>query len=303
MALLPRIKDSFADGKLKSNVLFYSATPGMGKTTLSRILAKNTTMSWLEINASRENSVDIIREKILEFSSTLSVFDGDEQFKVIILDECDGFSEQAFKALRGTIEDVRFVDHVRFVMTCNYLNKIPEPIQSRFSCVNMEPINSDEDNWLKGELKKRAQALFAGLKIEIDQISLDEFIEKNHPDMRKIYVKIQDFQQKGIKKIDINTVRQNSYSYLDLWNKIIGEINPVDNYQYIVSNYSGQTDDVLYAMGDEFIQWIRDNKQHLIEKIPAIIVTIADYQAKRLQVIDPVVNLLAAVFSLQKILK
>jgi pyruvate-formate lyase len=80
----------------------------------------------------------------------------------------------------------------------------------------MEPINSDEDNWLKSELKKRAAQLFGGLKITIDDYSLTEFIEKNHPDMRKIYVKIQDFHQKGITNIDINTVRQNSYSYAEL---------------------------------------------------------------------------------------
>lgn len=296
--LLPRIAQSIGTGDNTQNFLFYSACPGTSKTTIARILTQN--YPTMEINASLESSVDVIRERIVDFCSTISVLDGHETVKYVILDEVDGFSEQAFKALRGTIE--KYASNARFILTCNYLNKIPEPLQSRFLCINFEPITNEEDAWLKSKFIVRMGRLFGALKINITTDALTEFVEKNSPDMRTMYNKVQSFQQQKVTQIDINLIRQNSFSYQDLYKLIFGPIDPVTNYQYIVTNYSGQTDDVLYALGGEFVEYIRQYHFNKFDKLPGVLITIADYQAKRNLVIDPVVNCLAAIFTIQKIL-
>lgn len=298
MDLLPRIEAVVGSGVIQQNILLYSTSPGTGKTTVSSILAGD--LPTLEINASLETSIEVIRQQITDFCSTLSVLDGAETFKVVRLEEVDGFSSAAFSALRAVIE--KFAENIRFILTCNYLNKIPEAIQSRFLCVNMEPINIEEEKWLIGRFITRYGKLFHALKINIAPPALVEFIEKNSPDNRKIYNKIQAFKISGIETIDLDTVRRNSYSYTELYQMLVGQINPVNTYQFIVSNYSGQTDDVLYALGSEFVEFIRENHPLQMDKIPAIIIGVAEYQAKRLQVIDPVVNCLAAIFSIQKAL-
>lgn len=216
----------------------------------------------------------------------------------ILTHNCDGFSSQAFLALRGTIE--KFAENVRFILTCNYLNKIPDAIQSRFLCINMEPLNVEEEDWLRDKYIRRFGGLFKALGITIDADALYEFIDKNLPDTRSIYNKIQAFKLANVTHIDLATIRKNSYSYIELYQMIMGEINPVMNYQFIVSNYSGQTDDVLYALGSEFVEFLRNSHPLKLDKLPMVIITVAEYQAKRLQVIDPVVNCLAAIMQIQK---
>jgi DNA polymerase III delta prime subunit len=296
--LLPRIASVLGSGILTQNLLLYSTSPGTCKTTISRILAGD--LPTLELNASIDSSIDIIRQQITDFCSTLSVLDGAETLKVVFFDEADGLSSAAFGALKGLIE--KFADNVRFIFTCNYLNKIPEAIQSRFLCINMEPINVEEENWLNGKLVTRFGKLFQALKINISPPALTEFIEKNSPDVRTLYNKTQAFKLSGVTEIDIITIRSNSYSYLELYQMLVGQMNPVSTYQFIVSNYSGQTDDVLQALGSEFIEFIREKHPLQMDKIPVIIISVAEYQAKRLHVIDPVVNCLAAIFSIQKAL-
>ena len=124
MILPQRISNIFLNG-LGHNVLL-SGSPGCGKTTLAKILA--LPFPHLFINVSDESSVDTIRNKINEFCSSMSVLDGKSSKKIVVLDEFDGASDQFYKALRGTIE--KFASNTRFVATCNYMNKIPEAIQS-----------------------------------------------------------------------------------------------------------------------------------------------------------------------------
>ena len=140
MILPDRIRKSVGTGELHQNYLFYGS-PGLGKTSLAKVLANN--YPYLYINVSDESSVDVIREKITNWCSTISLLDGAERFKVVVLDEMDGASDQFYKALRATIE--KFADTARFIGTCNYINKVPDPVQSRFTCISFDFLSKEEE--------------------------------------------------------------------------------------------------------------------------------------------------------------
>ena len=126
MILPQRIRNVFSQG-LQQNVLL-AGSPGCGKSSMAKILMKDH--PHLFINVSDESSVDTVRSKITDFCSTVSIMDGKNAIKIVVLDEFDGASDQFYKALRGTIE--KFAKGTRFIATCNYLNKLPDPIKSRF---------------------------------------------------------------------------------------------------------------------------------------------------------------------------
>ena len=150
MILPDRIRVLFEDKGLNHNVLL-AGSPGCGKTTLAKILSKD--LPHLFINVSDESSVETIRTKINDFCSTISIMDGKSSKKVVVLDEFDGASDQFYKALRGTIE--KFANNTRFVATCNWINKVPEAIQSRFEVINFDPINQAEEDKIRQEWRER----------------------------------------------------------------------------------------------------------------------------------------------------
>jgi phage-related protein len=105
----------------------------------------------------------------------------------------------------------------------------------------------------------------------------------------------------GIKKVDSAKINELGWSYEDLYTLITTSKDPVKNYQNIVGEYHGKVDEVMSALGEEFINWIINNKPELKKIIPAVIVLVAEHQAQRTQVIDPIVSLLSLVFQIQKL--
>lgn len=297
MILPKRIRSLFDKSGLSQNILL-SGSPGCGKTTLAKILAKEH--PYLFINVSDESSVEVIRTKINDFCSTISVLDGKSSKKVVVLDEFDGASDQFYKALRGTIE--KFANNARFIATCNWINKVPEAIQSRFEVITFDPVNQDEENYLKEEWRSRIKLILSKLSIEIDSDSLDEFEKIYFPDLRSAINKIQSWVIDGTKTIDLNKIKDSGWSYEDIYKMLVFSKDPVENYKFIVGQYSSKVDDVMAALGDEFIDWIIRNQSDKAKTIPAIIVLVAQHQSQRQQVIDPIVSLLSLVFSIQKIM-
>lgn len=296
MILPSRITKIFENG-LGHNVLL-SGSPGCGKTTLAKILA--APFPHLFINVSDESSVETIRVKINDFCSTISIMDGKSSKKVVILDEFDGASDQFYKALRGTIE--KFAGNARFIATCNYINKVPDAIQSRFEVIDFNPISSQEEEDLKLEWNKRIKLILNKTGIEIDNDSLLEFQRNYYPDFRSALNRIQTWMIEGIKVVDSNKINEFGWSYEDIYNLIVSSKDPIKNYQNISGEYQGKVDDVMSSLGTEFIDWIIKNKPDLSNIIPAVIVLVADYQSQRTQVIDPMVSLLSLVFSIQKLI-
>lgn len=297
MILPSRISKIFENG-IGHNVLL-SGPPGCGKTTLAKILSSGYPSIF--INVSDESSVETIRVKINDFCSTISVMDGKSSKKIVILDEFDGASDQFYKALRGTIE--KFAGNARFIATCNYINKVPDAIQSRFEVIDFNPTSSSEEDSLKEEWNKRVKLILGKIGISIDEESIKEFQKNYYPDFRSALNKIQTWMIEGTKKVDREKINEIGWSYETLYNLIVTSKDPVKNYQSIVGEYQGKVDEVMSALGDEFINWIINNRQDLKKIIPAVIVLVADHQAQRTQVIDPMVSLLSLIFQIQKLIE
>jgi DNA polymerase III delta prime subunit len=294
MILPPRIKNSF-EGGLQQNVLL-SGSPGSGKTSMARILMKNH--PYLFINVSDESSVDTIRTKIHDFCSTVSIMDGANQTKIVILDEFDGASEQFYKALRGTIE--KYAKGTRFIGTCNYLNKIPEAIRSRFELYDFDPINSQEEADIQNQWKERISKILNAIGIEHGEKNLELFTKKYFPDMRSALNTIQRWKIDGVNDLTESKINEVLWDHEELFELIFSKPDPVKNYQYIVGQYSSKTDEVMTSLSSDFIKWIQEKRPQSSSLIPSIIITSAKYQAERNLVIDPVVSVLALIFTLQQ---
>lgn len=296
MILPKRISNVFSQG-IQQNVLL-SGSPGCGKTSMAKILMKDH--PHLFINVSDESSVDTVRSKITDFCSTVSIMDGKNAIKIVVLDEFDGASDQFYKALRGTIE--KFAKGTRFIATCNYLNKLPDPIKSRFEVFDFDPIDKAEEKEIREEWIKRIELILEKTNIKISDKALSDFAGKYFPDMRSALNTIQRWMIEGTNEITEKKVHENFWGFEELYLMLIENKDPVKNYQLIVGQYSGRVDDVMNSLASDFILWIKENKTNLIQFIPQILILVAKYQAERNLVIDPVVSLLGLFFSIQKLL-
>lgn len=299
--LSSRVRSCFGDGTLHQNYLLVG-THGIGKTSVAKALASK--YSNLYINISDESSVDTLRDKIRGYCERMSVMDGKESHKVVILDEMDGASDQFYKALRGFMEDERYVSRVRFIGTANYTNKIPEPVRSRFMVVDFNPVNKEEELEVKKEQIRKIASILNGLKITYDIDALKEFIKRNFPDMRSMLNKIQSWEISGNKKITVNDIRDLNYSFKDLFEMLVDKnADPISNYKYIVKNCTTKVDDVLMSLHNDFPLWISEIHKELIPKIPMCLVIIGKWQADRTSCIDPVVALSGCFFEIQMHMK
>jgi DNA polymerase III delta prime subunit len=294
MILPDRIKSSFTSG-LQQNVIL-SGSPGSGKTSMAKILMDKKPNKF--INVSDESSVDTIRTKINDFCQSVSILDGKNNIKVVVLDEFDGASDQFYKALRGTIE--KFAKTTRFVATCNYLNKIPDAIKSRFEIYEFDPASKEEENSLKAQWKDRVSKILNALEINHDSVTLSSFSKKYFPDMRSALNTIQRWNIDGLKDLSENKINEVFWDNEEIFELIFSAPSPIKNYQLIVGQYSNKTDEVMNSLSSDFIKWIQEKKPEKISMIPGIIITVAKYQSERNLVIDPVVSLLALLFSLQQ---
>ena len=154
------------------HLLFYGGA-GTGKTTLAKIIAKNVDADIMYINASDENNVDTVRTKVKNFASTI----GFKRWKIVILDEADYMTPNGQAALRNLMET--FSKTTRFILTCNYVEKIIDPIQSRCQVFGITPPN-------KKEVAKRIAVILDELKISYSNKDLVVIINAGYPDIRRV---------------------------------------------------------------------------------------------------------------------
>lgn len=297
--ILPdRVMSKFKDG-LTQNTLF-AGSPGTGKTSTAKAIINQFELPYLYINASTDTSVDVIRTRITDFCSTMSILDDRDKFKVVILDEVDGVSDQFFKALRATME--QFAANSRFIATCNYINKLPDPILSRFEVINFD-FDKEEETELTKKYIKRVYDICGKEGMTIEKPALVEFVKRNFPDLRSTLNKLQGYKSQGTINIGIEDVKRFNSVYKDVFELIFNETDPVKNYKVLVSEYSNRVDDVLQTLGSDFIEYIQAEKPNHIKCIPQIVITVAEHQAQRVNVIDPIITMLSCAYKLQEIIR
>ena len=295
--ILPeRVMSKFENG-LTQNMLL-AGSPGTGKTSTAKAIVNQFGLPYLYINASTDTSVDVIRTRITDFCSTMSILDDQGKFKVVILDEVDGVSDQFFKALRATME--QFASNSRFIATCNYVNKIPDPILSRFEVINFD-FDKSEENELTKKYIRRVYDICGKEGMTIEKPALVEFVKRNFPDLRSTLNKLQGYKTQGTQNITVDDVKKFNSVFKDMFDLIFNQMDPVVNYKYIVGEYSNRVDDVLQTLGQEFIEYIQTEKPQNARHIPQIAICVAEHQAQRTLVIDPVITLLSCVYKIQTI--
>ena len=171
---------------------------GTGKTTLAKLLVNNIECDYLYINASDENSVEVVRDKVKNFASTL----GFQELKVIILDECDYITPNAQAALRNLMET--FSKHCRFILTCNYVERIIDPIQSRCQSFQIVPPSKKEVAVHLSNILKNENVTF-----KVDDIAT--IINGGYPDIRKIINTSQRQVVKNELKLDAQEIILSDY--------------------------------------------------------------------------------------------
>lgn len=298
VVLPKRIYDIFKGGEIEQSYLFYSGVPGSGKTSLAKVLAKD--YDYLYINVSDESSVDVVRDKIKSFGVSSSITGGKYNKKVIILDEIDGASDQFEKALRGVMEDPIIAKNVNFIATCNYLSKVSEPVQSRFECIEFEPMNASEvEEVIKG-IKKRLKSVVKYLEMKIEDETLDVLVRKSFPDMRSMYTTLQKLYSMGVVEIQSEDIKQ-SFSYSDIYKLCLEKPIPQNTFKFIFEKYDNKADEVINSLGINFTKWVMENKPDKIMKLAEVIDVVNNASYKRKFVIDPMVNVLDCIFKIQKI--
>ena len=196
-----QVKDTiqkYLDQNDIQNFIFYGPA-GTGKTTLAKLIVKNLNCDHLYINASDENGIDTIREKVKGFASAAS-WNG---IKIVILDEADFITINGQAALRNVIET--FSRSTRFILTCNFIERIIDPIQSRCQVLKIVPPS-------KSVIAKHLADVMGKESISHDVKEVATIVNKNYPDVRKMLNTIQLSNQDGKLKIDESVLASNNYT-------------------------------------------------------------------------------------------
>ena len=195
-----KIEDYLKQGSIQ-NLLLHGVA-GTGKTTLAKLLVKNIDCDYLYINASDERGIDTIREKIQPFALSM----GFNDVKIVILDEADYLTPQAQATLRHTIEACSAT--TRFILTCNYLERIISPLQSRCQTFEITPPSKQEVNNKCQDILTQEKILFYGIHDNGQHHnSIDGVIDTHYPDIRKIINTLQGSIVDGEIKIDDNSLK------------------------------------------------------------------------------------------------
>ena len=255
---------------------------GTGKTTLAKIVVNNIDCDYMYINASDENKVDDVRNKIKTFASSV----GFKSLKVIILDECDYLTPNAQAALRNLMET--FSKHCRFILTCNYVERIIDPIQSRCQSYKVVPPSK----------KEVAQQMVNILTQENCQFELDDIaliVNAGYPDIRRVINSAQRQIVDGRLKIDTSSVIQNNYK-LQLLEMLSSNAKLTDIRKLIADNSISDYSELFRLLYDEV-----DNYGN--GKQAECIMNIAEAQYQDVHVVDKEINFMSLIIRLIRILK
>jgi replication factor C small subunit len=255
---------------------------GTGKTTLAKIVVNNIDCDYMYINASDENKVDDVRNKIKTFASSV----GFKSLKVIILDECDYLTPNAQAALRNLMET--FSKHCRFILTCNYVERIIDPIQSRCQSYKVVPPSKKEVAEQMVNILKEENCTF-----ELDDIAL--IVNAGYPDIRRVINSAQRQIVDGKLKIDTSSVIQNNYK-LKLLEMLSSGAKLNDIRQLIADNSISDYSEIYRLLYDEVDNYSKGNQAECI-------MNIAEAQYQDVNVVDKEINFMSLIIRIMRILK
>ena len=284
--ILPKsIKKTFQDfvdrGEIPNMLL--SGPPGIGKTTVAKALCNQLGADYYVINGSDEGRfLDTVRTNAKNFASTVSLT-SDSKHKVIIIDEADNTTSDVQLLLRASIEE--FSKNCRFIFTCNYKNKIIDPLHSRCSVVDFS-VNKKDKPTIAAQFFARLNSILEEEKVEADKKVLAELINKHFPDWRRVLNECQRYAVSG--KIDSGILAAFSDVAVNDLIKNLKQKNFSEVRKWVVTNMDNDTSVLLRRIYDS----LYDSLEH--SSIPAAVLIIAKYQYQIAFVADQEINLLAA---------
>tara|TARA_R100000008_G_C3587183_1_gene173428 strand:+ start:1738 stop:2670 length:933 start_codon:yes stop_codon:yes gene_type:complete len=282
-SLKSTFKDLVESGECQNLLLTGGA--GCGKTSVARALCNELDADYILINCSEDGNIDTLRTKIRTFASTVSISGGK---KIVILDEFDYSNAQSIQpALRGAIEE--FADNCRFIITCNYKNRIISPIHSR--CTNIEfIIPSDEKPTLAAQFMERIKYILDKEGIRYEDPVLAQLITKYFPDFRRVLNELQRYSVAGI--IDVGILSQVGELQVKELVSSMKEKNFTEARKWVVSNLDNSQTELFRKIYDGLYQYMESSS------IPQAILILADYQHKAAFVADQEINLTACIVEL-----
>ncbi len=281
--LKQKIRDYIESGDVPHLLLFGKA--GTGKTTLAKLIVNSINCDFMILNASDENNVDTVRNKVKSFASTI----GFKDIKIVILDEFDYMTPQAQAILRNLMET--FSKHCRFILTCNYVEKIIDPIQSRCQTFQIIPPT-------KKDVAVQISKILTEERIQFELKELVPIVDSSYPDIRKIINTCQLNSSKGILKIDSSSI-----SDADVRVKIIDILKSKDDKRNRYVN-------LRQAVADSRIQDFTELYTHLYEKVndyavgntSAVIMILAQGQYKDAMIVDKEICFMATLIEINDVI-
>lgn len=286
--ILPdRLKAPFQDYVNKSEIpnLLLHGGAGVGKTTVAKAMCNEINADFLIINGSDETGVDMVRSKIKDFASTMSFTGGR---KVIIVDEADYLSPNAQAAFRNVIEE--FASNCSFIFTCNFKNKIIDPLHSRCAVIDFT-LKAPEKAGMAGQFFKRVSQILTEEAVMFDPKVIAEVVKKHFPDFRRVLNELQRYASNDNRTIDTGILAQIGDISLSEVVKFLKEKDFGSLRKWVASNDIDPA--TLYR---RLYDSMYDTLQP--QSIPQAVIILADYQYKHAFVADAEINTVACLTEL-----
>ena len=258
---------------------------GTGKTTLAKLLVNNIECDHLYINASDENNVDTVRTKVKNFASTI----GFKDMKIIVLDECDYITPNAQAALRNLMET--FSKHCRFILTCNFVERIIDPLQSRCQVFEIIPPS-------KKDVAVHLTKVMELEKTTYDNEDLKVLIDSSYPDVRKIINATQRSVVDNKVVMDKQSTIQNDYKL-----KVLDILKTQDKKTAFSNLRQLLADNAIRDYSDCFRLLYDNVDEFAAGNMAAVILILARYEQSDMQVVDKEINFMAMLIELLGVIK
>ena len=280
---MKRLFNNVVKGNQVPNFMFYSTSPGVGKTTVAKAICKDMGVDYLYINTSSESGIDTLRTKIQKYASVRTL---DGKNKVAILDEFDGATPNLQAGLRAAIEE--FHNSCRFIFAVNYITKIIEPLKSRCQMIDFNLTEKKTHDEMFPKIVKRLSGLLQNEKADFNVETLEKIVNTFYPDIRRMIQLLQQyFNTNGIIDNEIfNFEKIDDEFFAFIMNKELTKAR-----KYLIERNSNPVE-VYRSLFDHFVPQLKNEIQG------QAILTIAEYSYRHAFSVDSEINLTACLLEL-----